>query len=184
MNKLERKRLDIAIGYFAKRFYDKIKKFPTQTQVYKFLAFVDFTSAKERGKPVFGLKYLAMNNGPVPVDLYNEIKSVISVKTYPYFKVIVKENKREIAPIDNRELNMKFFSKEEKELLDRFVEIFVEEGLNTYHYSEASHEKIKAWKKAYNQKPNSPMDYLDEIEDEELKEIYEGFLEIEALKRG
>jgi len=184
MNKLERRRLEIGIGYFVKKFYEKIKKFPTQTQVYKFLAFVDFISAKERGKPVFGLKYLAMKNGPVPVDLYNEVKPVKAVKVYPYFKVIAHDNKREFAPIDGKELNMKLFSKEERELLDRFVEIFVEETLNTFHYSEASHEKIKAWKKAYNRKENSPMDYLDEIEDEKLRDIYEGFLDIQMLKRG
>ncbi len=183
MNKLERKRLDLAIGYFAKNYYERLKRFPTQTQVYKYLAFVDFTSVKERGKPVFGLEYKAMQWGPVPFEVYNEFKNITQVEQYPYFKVLKKDNRIDIAPLLNKKLDMKFFSKEELKLLDRFIEILIDESNKTNHYSEASHQKIKAWKKAYDKRPNSLMNYFDEIEnDEYLKDILEGYEFIKSLK--
>ncbi len=185
MNKLERKRLDLAIGYFAKHFYEKLKKFPSQTQVYKYLAFVDFTSVKERGRPVFGLDYRAMQWGPVPVELYNEFKSIPKVKNYQHFKVSKKDNKIEVSPLLKKELDMDYFSEEELKLLDRFIEILISENNKTHHYSEASHEKIKAWKKAYERKPNSLMNYFDEIEDDEyLKDVLEGYEFVKSLSRG
>ena len=184
MNKLERKRLDLAIGYFAKNYYERLKKFPTQTQVYKYLAFVDFTSVKERGRPVFGLDYIAMKWGPVPIEIYEEFKNINKVKQYPHFKVLKKGNITEIAPLLNQKLNMDYFAEEELKLLDRFIEILVDKSNTSNHYSEASHQKIKAWKKAYSKKPNSKMNYLDEIEDSFLKEIFEGYLAVKSLLEG
>ncbi len=183
MNKLERERLNLAIGFFAKEFYEKLKKFPSQTQVYKYLAFVDFTSVKERGKPVFGLNYKALKWGPVPDEIYQEFKDVKQVKQYPYFKVLKEEKNIKIAPLLDKELNMKFFSKKELELLNRFIDILVDKNNKAYHYSEASHEKITAWKKAYKMKPKSLMNYFDEIEDNEyLKDILEGYEIVKSFK--
>lgn len=184
MNKIERKRLDIGIGYFVREFYKKTKKPPTQMNIYKFLAFVDFYSVKRRGKPVFGLKYSALRNGPVPSDLYKEIKNVSTVRTYPYYKVIAKDKIRKFFPLEGKELDLSYFAKAELEIINEVIYILIDSSLNTYHYSEASHQKINAWKKAYQSGEGTTMKYEDEIEDEFLREVFEGYKEVETIKRG
>ena len=66
----------------------------------------------------------------------------------------------------------------------RFIEILVDKSNTSNHYSEDTHQKIKAWKKAYSKKPNSKMNYLDEIEDSFLREIFEGYLAVKSLLEG
>ncbi len=184
LNKLEEKRLHIGIGYFVKEYYKKVKRFPYQMHIYKFLAFVDFYSVKERGKPIFGLNYIALKNGPVPPDLYEEMKRVKNIKLYPYYKVIAEDNKKKFAPLENKKLNLDYFAKNELKIIDKVLYILIEESLNTFHYSEASHQKIKAWRKAFAKGQGTPMKYEDEITNEFLKDILDGYLEVEALKRG
>lgn len=177
LNKLESKRLQIAIAYFSKEYYEKTKKFPTQTQVYKFLAFIDFISIRERGRPVFGLRYLAMEKGPVPIDLYEETKNIETRKQYEFYSVSPEGSIRRFAYLENKDIDLKYFAKAEVEIINRIIEIFVDKSITTRHYSEASHEDIKAWKKAYLKQPNSIIDYKDEIENEKDKDYLIDILE-------
>lgn len=188
MDVLTRERVEAAIGFFANKYYRKHRQGPSQTEVYKFLAFVEFASIKEVGKPVFGLKYLAMEWGPVPVDLYEEVKTrspgrfkyfVTTRESLPSGKFVIRFlPKREVSfPLD-------FFSKREKALLERFAEILVAKGLTAKDYSEASHERIKAWRVAYERKPNSVMEYFDEVETEKARDRLETWLELKEAFGG
>lgn len=152
--------------------------------VYKFLAFVDFYSVKERGRPVFGLKYVALKNGPVPSDLYEEIKNISIAETYPYYKVIAEGKTKKFYPLEGKELDLSYFAKAELKIIDKVIYILIDASLNSSHYSEASHQGIKAWRKAYEDGEGTPMNYEDEIEDEFLKEVLEGYKEVEAIKEG
>ena len=59
MNKLERKRVSIAIGYLK-----AIRGSVTEEEKKKFLLFVDLFSVRKRGKPVFGFEY-EVENGKI-----------------------------------------------------------------------------------------------------------------------
>lgn len=185
MNPLQRERLELAIGYFAQKYHQKNRRAPSQTEIYKFLAFIEFASIRETGKPVFGLRYLAMEHGPVPIELYKEFKSQ-KFSHYKYFTIKVEEiapNKKaiKIYPRQGIKLDLDLFSQREKALLEKYTEILIAPHLKSLHYSEASHEAIRAWKKAYEKKPNSVMDYADEVETEEAKERLETYLELEEV---
>ncbi len=65
----EREKLINAIKYFVKN-----TKYCGLTKLFKLLYFLDFIHFRETGKPVTGLTYYTWKMGPVPRDLYNEIK--------------------------------------------------------------------------------------------------------------
>ncbi|MEM1672551.1 MAG: DUF4065 domain-containing protein [Archaeoglobaceae archaeon] len=77
------KKLPQVIAYFAKSHYQKTKKYLTQAQLYKYLAFLDYFAVKEMGRPVTGLRYIALEQGPVPEELYQDIK-----KGYSYGQLL------------------------------------------------------------------------------------------------
>lgn len=192
MNALAKLKLLNAIGYFAREHYRRTGKFLTQIQLFKYLAFLDFWAVKERGKPVIGLRYLAMQWGPVPEDLYREFREIENSKIYETFKVLkVKDEfgevKRvEIAPLEEKEPDLKLFSEYERKLMDRILEIFADRNVRGNHFSEASHEAIRAWEIAWNKAQRSgkkayPMSFKDEIEGENKEELLERLEVFETL---
>ncbi len=188
MDILARERLETAIGFFADRYCRKHRQGPSQTEVYKFLAFVEFASIKEVGKPVFGLRYLAMEWGPVPIDFYEEVKTR-SPGRFKYFVTVrdsLSSGKSVIRFLPKKGVSypLDLFSRRERTLLERFAEILVGKGLTARDYSEASHERIKAWRVAYERKPNSVMKYFDEVETEEARERLETWLELKEAFGG
>ncbi|ULH29550.1 Panacea domain-containing protein [Leptospira weilii] len=79
-------------------FKEKAGRPISQTFLYKLLAYVDFTSLKKYDIPTLGLKYVAMDRGPVPIEIYNEIKEqnkfitfeVIDKKTETYSMKLIE----------------------------------------------------------------------------------------------
>ena len=67
-----KERVENAICYFACEFTRKTRKYPTQTYIYKLLASFDFQRLTKTGQPAFDLEYRAMENGPVPTEIYNK----------------------------------------------------------------------------------------------------------------
>lgn len=65
----EREKLLEAIKYFAGH-----TKYCGLTKLFKLLFFLDFDHFRETGRSVTGLKYQAWPMGPVPADLYEEVK--------------------------------------------------------------------------------------------------------------
>ncbi len=66
----EREKLLEAVKYFAAN-----TKYCGLTKLFKLLFFFDFTHFRETGRSVTGLNYQAWQRGPVPADLYGEIKA-------------------------------------------------------------------------------------------------------------
>jgi len=65
----EREKLIESVKFFAQN-TRKLGK----TKLFKLLYFLDFTHFKDTGRPVTGLEYFAWPMGPVPTDLFEELK--------------------------------------------------------------------------------------------------------------
>jgi len=162
----QKQKIDNAICFFASEYKYKTDKYLYSTYLYKLLAFLDFESIKENGRPALGLTYLAMERGPVPIEIYNERKNL---KTECYeFKPTDKEYKKFLV-VPKGEPNTDYFSDYEIEEMYRLIEIYADRYVKTNEISEASHESILAWKRAFKRKPNSVIDYKEEFPGDILK---------------
>jgi len=114
----------------------------------------------------------------VPEELYQKFKKISSSQTDFYQVKRIKKNGQEIVLIlpSQKEINIDLFSPWEIKLMEKLVEIYGEKWIRADIFSEASHQQIKAWQKAYQRKPNSIMKFEDELEDldlpEEVKKVY------------
>ena len=154
-----------AIVFFAREHRKKTRKPLYQTYLYKYLAFLDFISLREIGRPLLELIYKAMQRGPVPIEIYKEKADT------PLYK-FVKNELGEII-VTNNKPNMDYFSSYEIELMYRLIEIYATSWMTTDVMSDASHEDIAAWRRTYYQNPNTIMDYILEFDGDLLskKEI-------------
>ena len=144
-----------AIVFFAKEHRKKTRKPLYQTYLYKYLAFLDFISLREIGRPALELIYKAMQRGPVPIEIYEK-----KVDT-PLYR-FVKDRFGEFV-VAKKKPNMDFFSSYEIELMHRLIEIYAIRWMTTDVMSDASHEDISAWRRTYYQKPNTIIDYTLEF---------------------
>ena len=162
----QQQKIDNAICFFANEYKYKTHKELYSTYLYKFLAFLDFNSIKDNGRPSLGLTYMVYPKGPVPIEIYNnrhnlktncfEFKSAgratINSKDIEKFLIIPKS-----------EPDLDYFSEYEIKEMYNLIEIFADEYVKTSDISEASHESILAWKRAFRRKPNSELKYEDEF---------------------
>lgn len=179
-----------AICFFAKEHKKRTRKFLDQTSLYKYLAFLDYETFEERGKPALGLIYRAMPRGPVPDEIYNARHSL---KTNCFEFVMRKDEYSSIEKfyiIALGEPDMDYFSEYEKDKMKRIVEIFADSSVRASHRSDASHERIKAWKKTWDKNKNSLIDYSLTFDEnpktknpENLSFAEDCFLTFEALAK-
>ncbi|MGD9576757.1 MAG: type II toxin-antitoxin system antitoxin SocA domain-containing protein [Syntrophorhabdus sp.] len=149
-----------AICFFASE-HEKVTKRPLpQTFLYKYLAFLDFIFLEKTGRPSLGLKYIAMERGPVPIEIYGNRDKL---KSDCYYTVPLEENK--ILFRAKGEPNLDYFSPLELAEMRRLIEIYADHFVHASDISDASHEAIKAWQKAYRRKPNSEISYDDAFDD-------------------
>ncbi len=178
MKTYQKERLENAICFFAKEHYHKTRRHPTQTHIYKYLSFFDFQLLEETGEAPLDLEYRAMRYGPVPIELYGERREL---KSDLFFTIYVKARK---SP------DLDFFSEREIKKMQDLIFIFASTWTTTNIMNDASHQKIKAWVKTWNRKPNASIDKADTFDDiqsksdEELTPQEEHFLIAEALKRA
>lgn len=178
-----KERLENAICFLASEHYRRTKEYLYQTTLYKYLAFFEIRYLRKTGEAPLGLKYLAMERGPVPIELYRNRTEIRSDK----FKFIPEgEGRYKIKAVDKADLD--FFSEDEIEELRNVIEIFAQRWVRTREMSDASHQDILSWKKAYQKKPNSSMDLQDEFPElekktsEELSAAEERFLMNQAIR--
>lgn len=150
----QKEKIENAIAFFASRHKKATRKPLSQTFLYKYLAFLDFTSLEETGRPVLGLRYKAMERGPVPIEIYSKRENL---KTSVFEFRRVGETQFVVMPRQNP--NLDYFSGYEINLMDRLIEIYANVFVRAGDISEASHQEIKAWKKAWNRQHNSIIDY-------------------------
>lgn len=106
-------------------FFVKNTKNCGKTKLFKLLACADFDHVKETGKSITGLEYYAWKNGPVPKELFLEMKNPseefkkffitfeLPLDDYKTFKIIPKED-----------FNEGIFTKREMRIIKRLVEIY------------------------------------------------------------
>jgi len=164
MLKYYQNKLHHAVLYFAKEHHKRTKKYPTILQIFKYLALLDFELVRETGRPALGLKYKAMKYGPVPDELY-KLWSENKVIDEDFYKVVENQvdSKRYVIPKAGKEPDLKLFSRREKAVMEKLLTIYANRSVGTFDFSEASHEVIKSWQKAFQAKPNSFIDFRDEI---------------------
>jgi len=160
-----------AICFFAIEHHKKTSKPLYQTYLYKYLALLEFKSIEETGRPVFGLTYIAMDKGPVPIELYNKREDIDT----EFFRFKDQGDGKFIIIPKIKSANLDYFSPYEIEQMRRLIEIYANRFVFSSEMSEASHQEIKAWQKAWRAQPNSIIDY-DFCFDENIKEKREAEL--------
>lgn len=150
----QKEKIDNAICFFAREHKKKSGKDLPQTYLYKYLAFLDFYSIEKTGIPALGLKYKAMERGPVPIELYNKRRNL---KTDLYeFK---KQDEKIYIIHPKGRLNLNFFSDFEIEKMKELISKHAWKYGSTNEISDASHKKILAWKRTWENKENAIIDY-------------------------
>ena len=113
----QKEKIENAICFFAEEHKKRTRGPLYQTFLYKYLAFLDFDSLKQTGRPVLGLTYKAMERGPVPIEIYDRRK---------HFKTDLFEFREEAENrhyvICKNKPNLDFFSQNEIKLMKRLVE--------------------------------------------------------------
>ena len=181
MKAYQKERIENAICFFAREHHKKTRRFPSQTHIYKYLALFEFEILEETGDAPLDLEYVAMEYGPVPIDIYSKRDTLksdlfsIEKRGKSYF---VKAKKKP---------NLDYFSEYEIEKMNNLIFIYAQRWVSSGVMSDASHEKIKAWKKAWNRRPNSKIDKADTFDklaqkdEEHLSPQEERFLISSAL---
>lgn len=167
-----REKLLNAIAYFVQN-----TKYCNTIKLFKLLNFLDFEHYRQTGKSVTGLRYEAWREGPVPKDLWNEIKHQPSADFQKAITVSVirdglsDEPKRRDFQIKKR-FESKYFTKRELEIMDRLVFFFVD--LTASEMSKYSHSKGMPWHKVYKgeRQPPAPIPYeLTLVSDAIIKDM-------------
>lgn len=151
-----KEKIQNAIVFFAREHRKKTRKPLYQTYLYKYLAFLDFISLREIGRPALELIYKAMQRGPVPIEIYEKKEDTLLYR-------FVKDTLGEVVVPKNKP-NMDFFSPYEIDLMHRLIEIYATTWITTDVMSDASHEDIAAWKRTYFKKPNTIIDFILEFD--------------------
>ncbi len=187
----QKEKIENAICFFAAEHQKKTRRPLDQTSLYKYLAFLDFETFEETGRPALGLDYIAMQWGPVPIKIYEARRSL---KT-DCFEFVVKRDeysaKEKLLVVAHGKPDLDYFSEYEKTKMKRIIEVFADSSIRAGLRSDASHERIKAWKKTWAKKKNSPIDYSLTFDKdpktkkpEDLSFAEECFLTAEALAKS
>ncbi len=153
----QNEKIDNAICFFANEYKYKTKKYLPSMFLYKFLAFLDFSSVKKYGQPALGLNYRALQWGPVPVEIYDR-RSNLKTSCYEFKSIDSKGEKYLVIP--KREPDLDYFSDQEVTEMYNLIEIYAEKYVKASDISEASHQDIFAWKRTFKDKPKTIIDYL------------------------
>jgi len=161
----QREKLINAIIYFAKN-----TKYCGKTKLIKLLFYLDFWHFKETGESVTGMDYSTWNFGPVPKTLYDELSGKMKSDLANVINIAKKNNIQHIIP--KKKFDSKYFTKREKKLLDKAVEIFkhakAEDMVNSTHL------KNEPWDKTLKEKGLfQHIDYFLAIDNEPVSISFE-----------
>jgi len=179
-------KINNAIAFFAIKFHSRCKYWPSQTWIYKLLAFLDHRILKKTGIPCLGLNYVAMELGPVPTELY-ENRYNLKNDTFHFVPI---ENKIEV--IACKEPDLSYFSDLVIDEMEQISDEFIYSTKTLPETIDAAHEEISSWKKAWkiaqeNGRKMMLMEFKDEFDtdpystQEELTPQQEAFLRYEGI---
>jgi uncharacterized phage-associated protein len=155
---LKREKLLNAMAYFVEN-----TKYCSTIKLFKLLHFLDFEHYRQTGKSVTGLNYEAWRMGPVPDDLWQEIKQPPEDMA-KVLDVVVHRN-GENDEISRREFKLKskadrrYFTKRELAIMERLAFYF--QDIKADQISRFSHTKKMPWELVYlgEGKPPAPIPY-------------------------
>lgn len=121
-------------------------------KLFKLLNFSDFEHFRQTGRTIFGLEYHALPKGPVPTELFEEIKrgggkdmkaaiNLVEVKD----DITDELKRRDLKP--RGAFDKKWFTPRELKVLARIAEFF--RDLKAEDMSEFSHKNKKPWASIY-----------------------------------
>ncbi len=149
----QKEKIDNAICFFAAMHKKKTRHYLHQTFLYKYLAFLEYNMLEKNGHLSLGLKFNAFRQGPVPVDLHDN-RTYLENDLFKFQDI----GNQKFQIIAKKKPDLDYFSKEEIDEMNTLIDIYAKSYIPSNLISEASHEKIKAWKKTYKKSPNSVMD--------------------------
>jgi hypothetical protein len=143
----EREKLINAIIYFV-----RMTKHCHTLKLFKLLNLLDFEHFRQTGRTVTGLEYAAFENGPVPPELFEEIKrggdadlkAAIIIQSYRD-QMTNELLRRDIKP--KLAFTKKIFTKRELAIMARLVLLF--HDVRGADMSEFSHLKGLPWRAVY-----------------------------------
>jgi len=195
MKAYRKQRIDNIIKFFAIEHFQKTSKNLTQTQLWKYLAFFDTRMLKKTGVPSLGLEYVAWEHGPVPFKLRDALLN--GTYTIPDIKIDIQKGSGQkkymtIVPGRKTDFDLDYFSDNEIEEMFVLIEIFADRFVKASDMSEASHQDIVSWRRAWKRREgreSAPMDLSEEFpgnirkkESPSLEE--ENYLAYEALQQA
>lgn len=115
-----------------------------KTKLFKLLFFADFLHFKETGKSITGLTYDAWKHGPVPCDLYHELKTPRE-DLKAALNIIGESDKDFLKFVPKKKFDDRYFTKREMLIMERVAFIFKEADADLM--IESSHLKNEPWHK-------------------------------------
>ena len=161
MQAYQKERLENTLLFFALEHYKKTKKHPSQTVLYKYLAFFEFRYLDKTGTMPLELTYKAMKNGPVPLEIYDKRSQPGAFSTVEFEPFVTHTGNRGFLVKPKGKFNPVFFADAELEEMQDLIEIFAQQWVSASVMSDASHESLLAWKKTYAKKPDAIIDPKD-----------------------
>lgn len=182
-----REKLLSALVYFSKN-----TRFCGKTKLFKLLYFLDFIHFRETGRSITGLNYYAWDKGPVPQDLFHELKQPDKdlKETIALLQQSEDEDYKLCKVIAKKSFDPKYFSRREKKIMEDLS--FVFKDAFAKDMVEITHLSGTPWDKTIKEKgPGKQIDYslavdgskgslsLEEIKERmseirEVSEIFEG----------
>jgi uncharacterized phage-associated protein len=180
-----REKLLNALVYFSKK-----TRFCGKTKLFKLVYFLDFIHFRETGRSITGLNYYAWPKGPVPKDLFLELKQPDKdlQETIALLEQSEEEDYGLCKIIAKKPFEPKYFSKREKKIMEELS--FVFKDALAKNMVEITHLRGTPWDKTMKEKgPGERIDYslavdgskgslsLEEIKERmsEIKEVTEIF---------
>lgn len=152
----KRENLLNALIYFSKN-----TKSCGKTKLFKLLYFLDFIHFRETGESVTGLNYYAWEKGPVPQDLFYELKRPDKdlKETIMLLKRFEDEDNKLCQVIAKKPFDSKYFSKRELRIMKDLAYIF--RDALAKDMVEVTHLKGSPWDKTLKKKGRGErIDYL------------------------
>lgn len=96
-----------------------------KTKLFKLLACADFDHVKETGKSITGLEYYAWKYGPVPKELFSELKNPSNeFKNFFVTFELPEDDFKTFKIVPKADFNENIFTKREMKIIKRLVEIY------------------------------------------------------------
>ena len=182
-----REKLLNALIYFSKN-----TRVCGKTKLFKLLYFLDFIHFRETGKSVTGLNYYAWDKGPVPQDLFHELKQPDKdlKETVILLNKSDDEDDKLCRVIAKKPFDPKFFSKREMKIMKDLSFIF--KDALAKDMVEVTHLIGTPWDKTIKEKgPGKRIDYALAVDGskgslswEEIKERISEVKEVTQIFEG